>query len=364
MPSPTPTIRPVQPDDYEAIAFHLGNYRAQQRKNEYWLNRFVFWWELNPFHPHSLNRGWILEDGGLIRGFLGCIGLPYQWNYQPCPAMTPTAWSVDPNYRHHALKLFAAQLEEAKKALLLDTTPTHPVRQIAMRCGFTPIPYDYDQHVLIFHDYAGFQEWHLRSKGRDSWWPARIRRIENLFRCPPPSPSTHHVRQITDSQDVGDAFDKLWERTRRVQGETRMRSASWVRWYCFGFADQPKSLFACYLGKQLLAYAIFRPAIKRAETKEALPVLFSECLDFWHDPDYPKSIDLLMNHALHQSRLDKQSGLATFVYPPLKAWVERQNRIIPTAGTPAGLFLQPPHLDSVHGTAKPYFLLAEGDVGL
>lgn len=363
-----PIVRPLQLEDYLRSADFLLSFRAQHREREYWLERFSFWWENNPFFKDSMVRGWLLVAEGKVVGFLGSIPLSYQWNHEPCQAMTPTTWYVLPEYRQFALSLFLEQLDAAENALLWDATPTEQVRAISLSLGFTPVAYSCRRACYVFKDMASILDWHLRTRGMESWWPARLRRLTSFWpgKLAPVNrlPSGYAVRILPDAAAVDASFDQLWERTRHLKAHTRIRSAQWVRWYCFGFNGQKKTLVACYRDDTLAAYGIFYRTSKRSSTTGALPGQFLECLDSWQDPDHPEAMELVLDHALERTRLENYLGLALFDFPVLTPWIEKKKYIVKKHATPGGLHRLPVSLQEGRQDGTPCFMLAEGDVGL
>ncbi|MBF0189599.1 MAG: GNAT family N-acetyltransferase [Magnetococcales bacterium] len=314
-------------------------------------------------------RGWILEVEGKIAGFLGCIPLSYQWDGRSCLAMTPTAWDVLPEYRTYALRLFAEQMELAAGGILWDTTPTAQVRQVSLRLGFVPVPYECQNQYHVFRDRGGLLEWRLRSRGVDSWWPARLSRLERMAgRVVTPwrarQTTRHTVRVITHPDAVGQEFDRLWERTRSVRSHTRVRSAQWVRWYCFGSSGLRKLLVGCWLGESLVAFGIFREQIQRGKRPDALPARFLECLDLWHDPDHHDSVGAVLDHLLVNLDPWRVLGVTLYDFPACVPWLRGVRDTVRTPGTPDGLYLLPASMREAAQRETPCLFLAEGDVGL
>ena len=66
-------LRLVTPEDYGALCAMLSAFHWEGMTPMPWEERLRHWWEGNPaFHP-DWERGWVLDDGEKLVGFLGSV---------------------------------------------------------------------------------------------------------------------------------------------------------------------------------------------------------------------------------------------------------------------------------------------------
>ena len=85
------TLRAVEPEDSVPLAETLpGGFRHTTR--ETWLQRFENWWTLNPAFTSGCPRGWMLEEGEKILGFIGNIPVRFVVHGEMKIAAASAAW--------------------------------------------------------------------------------------------------------------------------------------------------------------------------------------------------------------------------------------------------------------------------------
>ena len=88
--------------------------------------------------------GYVLEDEGGIRGFLGTLFTEREVAGTPRRFCELHSWYVQDDYRNEGIKLFLAAMS-AKRVTILNHTPSAGVYEIGKKFGFT----DLETHVLV-----------------------------------------------------------------------------------------------------------------------------------------------------------------------------------------------------------------------
>ena len=66
---------------------------------EFWLPMFDLWWQSNPAYTDQFPRGWILEDGTSLVGFLGNIPVKFLFSGESKIVAAANGWYVNPSVR-------------------------------------------------------------------------------------------------------------------------------------------------------------------------------------------------------------------------------------------------------------------------
>ncbi len=291
----------VTPDDINELSLFLSNFQRLTRKQEFWLDRFTFWWDRNPAFSDKGERGWILREKGVIVGFLGIIPTSFQLRSKKITALNATTWEVLPKYRNESIRLLFKQINFSKNTILFNTTPTGEVVKILKSLKFqsfsgvnnTPGRRKTSLIILNFENV-------LKSKlGINSFfrliiklWIPILRIFNLLYLRKLNKTELTNVRQVMKADIL---FDQLWERTKNMYQNTNIRTADIINWYCFGMQDNKKEIFGYYKNNQLLGYIIctnYKPKNLR----------IFECLDFWFDPAEIHIVGSLINFTLKYAR--------------------------------------------------------------
>ncbi|MBF0212145.1 MAG: hypothetical protein HQM00_01130, partial [Magnetococcales bacterium] len=147
------------------------------------------------------------------------------------------------------------------------------------------------------------------------------------------------------------------ERTRQLHVATRVRSARWLNWYCFGWRPGLKILIGCLRGEELEGFAVFRPRVVGGG-------LYWECLDLWCDPAVSYCGDLLFSFALAENGREGGRGVITHDYPAVRGWLDRRlwKRVVHE--DPGGFMTGRKALMRRIREGATYFTLGEGDQGM
>ena len=70
------TLRDVEDRDLLPLAEFLPKGFAHTNP-EFWLRRFDLWWTQNPAWTPQIPRGWVLDDGTKLVGFIGNIPVTF-----------------------------------------------------------------------------------------------------------------------------------------------------------------------------------------------------------------------------------------------------------------------------------------------
>ena len=105
----TVTLRTATALDAEALTGFLGELgivmpEGSDAMTAHWRNL----WVDNPamvYHDKGIAPGWVLEDGGEIKGFFGNVPLVYWLGDVPVTTSCASAWAVMPDYRAETSRL-------------------------------------------------------------------------------------------------------------------------------------------------------------------------------------------------------------------------------------------------------------------
>ena len=64
------TVREVEDRDIPHLAEFLPH-GFEHTNSRFWLHRFDLWWAQNPAWTPKIPRGWVLDDGTRLVGFIG-----------------------------------------------------------------------------------------------------------------------------------------------------------------------------------------------------------------------------------------------------------------------------------------------------
>lgn len=103
-----------------------------------WSRRFEQWWDLNPAANLFHEKGWVLKarESGEIVGFLGLIPLCYAIDGKPSPALVPTTWVVEPQFREASMMLGRKLQEFEGRTLIVSTTGRRDFQDRLVRRGW------------------------------------------------------------------------------------------------------------------------------------------------------------------------------------------------------------------------------------
>jgi hypothetical protein len=355
--SDPPEIKTIQSSDYESLAEILKDFR-NKRSPQYWLERFHFWWEDNPFYNEGMARGWILVHQGEIVSFLGAIPYPVQIDGQTVSTFCSTSWYVHPDYRKFGLLTLFQMVKESSDTIFWATTTNALSGKVIKLLKFKPIPRHFNRRFLVF--ICGLAQLRYQRGTSDdhqeSWLDRLLARIHwrtnALCTLSLQGSGPLHVRRLSTA---GEEFDQLWQRTRSRYRSTRERSARYINWYCFAWNRPPRYLFGCYNGEKLVGFAIFIP--RMVEDFD-----FLECFDLWlEDENDDRAGAALFSFALRLAAKEEKFGLISFDYPGVAGWLAAYRRSQSQEVDPGGWFRCSKTMEEKITGHSHYFVLAEGD---
>jgi len=282
-------VRPTGREDYQTLARFMAGFANETRGEQFWLDRFRFWWDENPAYCEETPRGWILWARDQIKGHFGNIPIAFQLNGKIVTSFNSTSWRVMASHRNYSLNLLHRWSRCASDSILFNATPSEDAARIMQAVKFPLVPQGTSvtkstivvapRRVLasrtngkVFSSLAGAVGGPVL--GLVQACKARLGRASQPTK----------VRLLTRADS---AFDQLWARTRHRYAHTNVRSAAAIQWYCFGSEHFRKTLIGCFDGERLAGYAIITKGVRNAMNVAA-------CADLWLDPDSPAALaDLL-----------------------------------------------------------------------
>ena len=186
-------------------------------------------------------RGWVLEEGTRVIGFLCNLAQTYRFGERRLRAAVASAMVVSPEYRGESMKLVMAYARQPDVDLLLNTTAAPQTSKIFEFFKFRRIPHpSYDLSYYWVLRSGNFLRAGLQKKAVSKllsgiagaalapllWAEMIVRR-----RRPKAGRRIHSVNVIS-ADEVGDDFDDLW---RRRLAESRKlfadRTSTTLRWH-------------------------------------------------------------------------------------------------------------------------------------
>jgi hypothetical protein len=118
-PIPMIKIREVEDADLLPLAEFLPRGFPFTTK-DFWLPRFEMWWAKNPAWTEKIPRGWVLDNGTNLVGFIGNIPVSYRVFGTDRIAAASSSWYVDPTIRGiYSLRLFNEFMKQKNVSLFL-----------------------------------------------------------------------------------------------------------------------------------------------------------------------------------------------------------------------------------------------------
>ncbi len=289
-------IKEVTAADQPALAGFLAHFGNETRDETYWLDRFRLWWDINPAFSEGIARGWMLQDGSRIAGFLGSIPRLFRANGKDFIVHSASTWRVLPEYRQHSLALLFRQIEVAKNTLLFDGTPSEDVAKILATLRFMRLPAKGSHHAFLLplHPVKVLS----RKIGLGGLGRMLAGSLAPFFKIANKSMFLGAVDPRVEIRSLSRAdkdFDDLWERT-KDHYSTNVRTAQVLNWFCFDSTHFQKHLFGCYVEGRLRGYAVFGEFPWR-------DLLLWDGMDLWIEKGHEQHVPLLLR-AIIQKALD------------------------------------------------------------
>ncbi len=267
-------------------------------------------------------RGWVLEEGTRVVGFLANRIQAYWLGGRALRAAVASAMVVAPASRGETMKLVLAYVQQPHIDLLLNTTAAPQTSKIFEFLKFHRIPqpaYDISYYWVLRP--GAFVAAGLRKKGVQAS-TSRILgillgpmvRLEGAVRRRGPARRDRgpgSVR-ILAAEEVGPEFDDLWRR-RLAEGEKLLadRTASTLRWHYAGEGRTvPARLVCAQDGARLAGYV----ALVRSDSP-GIGLSRAYVADIFVERDDPTTIRRLLSAAAKQARADGAAMLEVVGFP-------------------------------------------------
>jgi hypothetical protein len=367
-------ITPLSVGEYDEAADFLARFGSEDVA--FWLRRFSLWWEKNPAFEEGIDRGWLLWDEDVLKGFIANIPLYLQLMGKTTRVFTASTWRVVPECRNVSIELFMKFIKAGKDSVVFDTTPSREVMRMLEAFRFIPIPSSLDscsifvinatsvasaaaQRLLRTADgkmggiIAGIIGKAAESRAASFALGAALgtyRLSRTLGR--------RRSRGRVGSLDRADArFDALWERTKTIYQATNVRTSDIVNWYCFGNKDFSKELLGYYhKDGSLGGYAVLG-----ATPLGGMKAL--ECLDLWSEAG-SGAADALIEAAMERAR-QGAFDIAVFPHFSRETAVRCASRGLISTKVRRNYFYKSSAYDlSAINAGNSYFVSAQGDVGI
>ncbi|MBF0437242.1 MAG: hypothetical protein HQL77_18015 [Magnetococcales bacterium] len=352
-----PDFKLVEKDNLDRLAYSMRSYRGKKFSKSYWLARFSHWWDGNPCYKTSMPRGVCMWDGDKIVGFIGCIPCLYHLGGENSIIFIATCWYVDSPFRARAIELFFNFTELFKGHSVLLVNPVRGVIPFYERF-FPPLPFQCNHQYFIFNGWGSCTIWKMAKKKPETLWYNLLRRgvgsweaRTSRFRT---TSGPFAVREIPSA---GRECDQLWSAVKNSMGNTRVRDARYLNWYCHGNSFHRKILIGSFVGDQMTGAAVIRK-------QYALGNDYLECLDLWFHDSYPASVDHILAYALRYSCKNWMRGIAIMDYPGLNNWLTAQPYTLIQEKKLIGFHISPEWVQKTFDNGENYFVLGDGDVGL
>lgn len=269
----------------------------------------------------GLPRGWVLQVGDELAGFLANLAQTYHFRGRKLRAAVAASLVVAPMYRGMSLQLVAKFARQTNVDLLMNTTSAPHVSKIMEFLKFARMPQpNYDLSLYWVLRPARFLNAGLRKKGWSAL-PAKFAGVlgspllaaaMSLLRRTPRGTSSGIACRLVESENVNDEFDELW---RRKQSESRkilaLRDAATLHWH-FAAAGRkkPPRLMGAYRDGRLSGYI----AVVRRDAGH-LSLRRAYIADLFVERDDPETISALLAAATRQAYADGADMLEATGFP-------------------------------------------------
>jgi hypothetical protein len=266
-------------------------------------------------------RGWVLEEGSRIVGFVCNLAQSYWFGGRKITAAAASGMVVAPDYRGESIKLIMVYVQQPHVHLLLNTTAAPQTSKIFEFFKFRRIPHsDYDISNYWVLQPSEFLKAGLLKKGISKnlsayggvalapllWVEAMVRR-----RVPTCRRSIAGIN-VVRANEVDNDFDDLWRRKLDEGGKLLAdRSSGTLRWH-FAAAGRAFSakLICARNGSQLTGYA----ALIRQDSPY-IGLKRAYLADIFVERDEPATIRLLVAAAIWQAKVDGAAMIEAVGFP-------------------------------------------------
>ncbi len=237
-------LRPASVEDAPALtAFLSGLGLAMPDGPDAVIGHWRALWIDNPAlarHAPGVALGWVLEDGGAIRGFFGNIPQLAHIGDAEILVSSARAWAVEKSYRGETPRLCEEFFLQTGIDLVLISSASAPAGKRCLDFGGARMPQPgYGDILYWIVDAPGFLRAAFRKKGRaaaTAWWLGLAASVPLDFTMRlsgrRPYGRLDGVTPVPISGVDAD-FDELWRAKRRELPETLFacRDATTLKWY-------------------------------------------------------------------------------------------------------------------------------------
>ena len=147
------TLREVEDRDLVPLSEFLpGGFHSTTKK--FWLELFDFWWIKNPAWTPQIPRGWVLDNGTNLVGFIGNIPVTFQIRGKPQIAVASNSWYVDPSIRGiYSFRLLNEFMKQPYASLFLFKSNYENLTKILFKYHFKEyiLPRNQTEYVYIIN---------------------------------------------------------------------------------------------------------------------------------------------------------------------------------------------------------------------
>lgn len=309
-------LRPAEATDRAAVNALFRYHGFKTRSEAGW--RWLFGprpWRAEPVGP----AGWVLEQDGQLRGYVGNHVLDYVHGGQDLVVATCSALYVHPSARAGSTALFRAWLRQPGVALFMSTTANEASRGVYTLFGArSPADECFTEGYAWLADEGDLLGEVLGRMGAPPAQGepaghllaplARLARRAVDVRRPRVAAFDGEIRAVAP-HEVGAEFDRLGERLRASGALQVRRDAAALRWY---LADPDAPGSPCVLGafdaRGLAGYAMAR--LHRAPMRRVTEL---RVLDFVFRPGSADAVGPLLARLVGHAR---QAGAGLVYCPP------------------------------------------------
>jgi len=152
---------------------------------DFWLPRFEMWWTKNPAWTPQIPRGWVLDDGTNLVGFIGNIPVTFLVQGAQRIAAASSSWYVDPSVRGiYSIRLFNEFMKQKHASLFLFKAE--------------------EEYVMNFLTKYKFEEYILPTSQKEYVYILNKKKIDFIFL------KFIFNKQIPKLSDLPELYKRLW----------------------------------------------------------------------------------------------------------------------------------------------------------
>ena len=321
-------IREVEDKDLIHLAEFLPKGFPYTTK-EFWLPLFKLWWSSNPAYTDQFPRGWILENGSSIYGFIGNIPVKFLIRGQVKIAAACNSWYVDPKSQGiFSFTLFNEYLKQKDAFLFLFKG-------------------EYNENIMKILSKYKFEEYILPKSQKEYVYIIDKKNVNSIFKtflvnnqipqlsqlleyykrigflllaylhqkpiiCGGDPPMETYVSSLCTSCD--DSFSHLWAQSLNTCDATLSRDLKTLNWLYFSSARIHKRLvIQCRRSRNntLAGYMVFDIIQKATLENESI-----QLVDMCIEKNETQVLESLISFAIEQGKQNNASLLILWATNP------------------------------------------------